>query len=280
MDVEAILEQALGLGDDGRWQEMAELLAEAVRAGSEDDPYLLCWWGVAERELGNEHAAYDAFKRCLAAEPVDPQLLAMAGSGLAAFHDPDAESALRAAALTAPDSAFTRLQYGSFLAREGMYREALEHLEAAHRLEPDDPAALSELGIAHALHKDWRAAAAAMEQTLELAPDDSWTRVLLGLVYSELGEDEQAAETLMQAADERPDDGEAQVLAALAAAAVGWDETALEVLARAEYAHEPPDQDSIAEAQEALDEGADAAAEVFLDTFAPTALHDRLKQPL
>jgi tetratricopeptide (TPR) repeat protein len=176
MDVAAVLEQAFGLGDDGRWQEMADLLARAVHDTGEDDPYLLCWWGVAERELGNDSAAYDAFKRCLAAEPVDPQLLAMAGSGLAAFHDQDAETALRAAALAAPDSAFTRLQYGAFLAREGMYREALEHLEAAHRLEPEDPGALSELAIAHALHKDYRAAAAAMEKTLELAPDDSWTR--------------------------------------------------------------------------------------------------------
>ncbi|NJD10490.1 MAG: tetratricopeptide repeat protein [Gemmatimonadetes bacterium] len=280
MDAEAVLEQALGLGDEGRWPEMAQLLAEAVRADAEADPYLLCWWGVAERELGNESAAYDAFKRCLAAEPVDPQLLALAGSGLAAFHDPDAESALRAAALTAPDSAFTRLQYGAFLAREGMYREAIEHLEAAHRIEPEDPASLSELGIAHALHKDFKAASGALERTLELAPDDSWTRVLLGLVYSELGDDEQAAETLMQAADERPDDGEAQVLAALAAAAVGWDEAALGVLARAEYAHEPPDPDAIAEAEEALEEGADAAADLLLDTYGPAALHDRLIQPL
>src|SRR3990172_5928762 len=147
MDAELVLEQALGLGDEGRWQEMADLLALAVRDEDEPDPYLLCWWGVAERELGNESAAYDAFKRCLATEPVDPSLLAMAGSGIAAFHDPAAESALRAAALTAPDLAFTRLQYGSYLAREGLYREAVEHLEAAVRLEPEDPAALGELAI-------------------------------------------------------------------------------------------------------------------------------------
>jgi tetratricopeptide (TPR) repeat protein len=235
---------------------------------------------MAERELGHNEAAYAAFKRCLAADPVDPHLLAIAGSGLAAFDDPEAERALRAAALSAPDVAFARLSYGAYLAREGLYQEAIEHLEAAVRLEPEDPAANSELGTAQALRQDWKAAAAAMERTLELAPDDSWTRVLLGLVYSEIDDPELAAETLIQAADERPDDGEAQVLAALAAGAVGWDAAALEVLARAEYAHEPPDPDTVMEAEEALEGGVDDARELLMDTLGPAALHERLQQPL
>jgi tetratricopeptide (TPR) repeat protein len=280
MDVEDVLEQAQQLGDEGRWDEVAGLLAQAVREQEEPDPALLCYLGMAERELGNNEAAYEAFKQCLAAEPVDPHLLAIAGSGLAAFDDQDAERALRAAALSAPDVAFTRLSYGAYLAREGLYKEAIEHLQAAVRLEPENPAAHSELGTAHALQKDWRAAAAAMERTLELAPDDSWTRLLLGLVYNELDDPELAAETLIQAADERPDDGEAQVLASLAAAAVGWDSAALDVLARAEYAHEPPDPDTIMEAEEALEAGVDEARDLLMDTFGPAALHDRLKQPL
>jgi tetratricopeptide (TPR) repeat protein len=280
MDVEAVLEQALGLGDEGRWQEMADLLASAVHGEDEPDPYLLCWWGVAERELGNESAAYDAFKRCLAAEPVDPNLLAMAGSGLAAFHDPDAETALRAAALTGPELAFTRLQYGSYLAREGLYREALEQLQAAARLEPEDPGTHSEIAIAHALQGQWEPAVTAMEQTLELAPDDSWTRVLLGLVYTELNDLELAAETLVQAAEERPEDAEAQLLAALAAGAVGWDAAALTILARAEFAEEAADPELVGEVQEALESGAADARELLLETMAPAALHERLTQPL
>jgi Tfp pilus assembly protein PilF len=61
----------------------------------------------------------------------DPQLLALAGAGLAAFDDPEAEPTLRAAALTGPDLAVTRLHYGAYLSREGMFVEALEQLEAA-----------------------------------------------------------------------------------------------------------------------------------------------------
>ena len=41
--------------------------------------------------------AYEYFKRCLAENPEDPQLLALAGAGLAAFDDPDAETPEEAA---------------------------------------------------------------------------------------------------------------------------------------------------------------------------------------
>ena len=278
--VEEIIEQAMALGDEGRWQEMAELLARTARESEEDDPYLYGWLGVAERELGNDGAAYDAFKRCIAAEPVDPNLLALAGSGLAALDDPDAESVLRTAALTGPDLAFARLQYGAYLAREGMFDEALEHLQAAVRLEPDDPGAQSELAIAHALRGDHVAAAESMERTLELAPDDSWTRVLLGLVHTQLNELEDAAEQLVQAAAERLDDPEAQLLAALGAAAVGWEDAAQDALARAEYAPEPLDPEVLAEAEDAIALGNDAARALLLETLAPSVLHERLSQPL
>src|SRR5690606_32248275 len=110
-----------------RWPEMSELLGEALEEAP-DDPYLLGWKAVAEQELGNEGSAYDYFRRCLAQNPLDPRLLALAGSALAAFDDPDAESAVRAAALTGPDVPMARLQYGAYLAREGHFDEAFEHL--------------------------------------------------------------------------------------------------------------------------------------------------------
>jgi protein O-GlcNAc transferase len=137
---------------------MARMLAEALQ-DAPDEPYILGWLAVAERELGNDGAAYEYFKRCVAAEPTDPQLLALAGAGLAAFDDPEAEPTLRAAALTGPELAITRLQYGAYLAREGMFVEALEQLDAAAQIEPDDPVVHGELGIAHALKGDLESAA-------------------------------------------------------------------------------------------------------------------------
>jgi tetratricopeptide (TPR) repeat protein len=279
MDVEEVLQEAFALGDEERWQEMAELLARAVKDEPEE-PFLLGWLGVAERELGNDGAAYEYFKRCIAAEPLDPQLLALAGAGLAAFDDPEAEATLRAAALTGPDLAITRLQYGAYLAREGMFVEALEHLRAAADLEPDDPVVWGELGIAHALKGDYESAAESMEHTISLAEDDSWTRMLLGLIYAELGRVEEAAEALTRAAGERPHDGEAQLVAALAACAAGWDDASQDALARSEFAEEGADSEAVTEVEERVALGAVASAAFLKDTLGPSILHDRLTQPL
>lgn len=279
MDVAETLNQALALGEEYRWDEMAQMLAAAVQ-DAPDEPYLLGWLAVAERELGNDGAAYEYFRRCVAAEPVDPQLLALAGAGLAAFDDPEAEATLRAAALTGPDLAVTRLHYGAYLAREGLFGEALEHLGVAAALEPEDPIIHGELGIAHALKGDHAAAAASMERAIELAEDDSWTRLLLGLIYWEQKRGEDAAEALLRAAEERPQDAEAQLLAALAAQAAGWEQAAQEALARAEYAEEGQDATLLGEVEERLALGGDAAGTFLRDSLGPSVLHERLTQPL
>lgn len=277
--IQQVLAEALELGERGEWDEAARMLAESLE-DNPDDPALLCWLGVAERELGNEGSAYEFFRRCVAEEPTDPQILALAGSGLAAFDDPEAESVLRMAALTGPEIPSTRLQYGAYLSREGLFEPALEQLQAAQQLDPEDPVIPGELGVAYALKGDMRAAADALETALEMAPDDSWTRVILGLVNLELGEDEAAAEALLQAAQEQPEDAEAQILAALAAAAVGWEDAAQDAIARAEYAATEGDRAMWEEAEDRIGTGPDAARALLRDTLAPPALRGRLAQPL
>jgi protein O-GlcNAc transferase len=278
-DVEERLAEALQLGEEEQWEEMAQLLTVTLR-DAPDDPFVLCWLGVAERELGRDGVAYEYFKRCWQEDPLDPHILAICGAGLAAFDDPDAEAALRAAALTGPEVPIARLQYGAYLARAGMYDQALDHLKAAVELDPDDPTLHGELGIAYALKGDYAPAAAAMEAALERAEDDSWTRLLLGLVYLQQGEIETAAEQLIQAADERTDDAEAQVIAALAAAAAGWDDAAESTLARAEFASEGVDSDLIEDAREQIHDGREAAREFLEQELAPYAMRDRMTQPL
>ena len=278
-EADPVLEEALALGDEGRWEEMASMLATALET-EPDDAYLLCWAAVAERELGNETYAYGLFKRCIAQQPTDPHLLALAGSGLAAADDPEAEVALRTAALTGPDLPSVRIQYGAYLSRNGLFEEALEQLRAGVALAPDDPVGHGEMGVLRALQGDMEGATSSLETALELAPDDSWTRVLVGLCYCERGELEEAAETLLHAARERTDDAEAQVLAALAAAAVGWEAAAEEALARAEYAAEGVDRVLIDEAGTAIAGGAEPAREMLCQDLAPSAFHERLTQPL
>jgi predicted Zn-dependent protease len=278
-DLDAVLRQALDLGEEERWEEMAEALADALDR-AEDDPFLLCWLGVAESELGNDGAAYEAFRRCVDQDPEDPTILALAGSGLAQFDDPDAEPALRAAALTGPDLLVARLNYGAYLTRAGLVNEGLEQLAAARALEPEDPVVRSEIGAGLVLGGRPGEGLAELEEALVLAPDDSWTRVIYGLVLVELDRLPDAAEALVHAGRERGEDAEAMVLGALAAAAVDWEDPARELLALAEYAAEGTDVTLIGEAEAAVDAGPDAARLMLRQTAAPSALRDRLAQPL
>lgn len=277
---EAVLQDALALGEDERWEEMTDLLVAALKGDHADDPYLLCWLGVAEGEMGNDGGAYDAFRRCIEQDPEDPHILALAGAGLAQFDDPDAETALRAAALSAPDLPIARLNYGAYLARAGLFTEALEHLTAARALLPDDPIVRAELGAAHVLRGEHAEGLRELEQALVLADDDSWTRVLFGLVLVEVDRMEEAGEELVRAGKERPDDAEALILGALAAAAVGWPDPAEDLLAQAEYAVEGVDAKLLEEAEAAVRGGEEAARLMLRQTAGPTALRERLSQPL
>ncbi|MFP4623843.1 MAG: tetratricopeptide repeat protein [Gemmatimonadota bacterium] len=279
VDVEAVLRDALELGEDGRWEEMAELLSETLEQ-QEDDPYLLCWLGVAEGELGNDGAAYEAFRQCVAQDPSDPHVLALAGAGLAQFDDPDAETALRAAALSAPDLPLARLNYGAFLSRGGMHDEALEQLRAAKGLTPEDPVVRAELGAAHVMKRELEPGLDELEQALVLAPDDSWTRVLYALVLVELDRHEEGAEELVRAARERAHDAEAILLGALAAAGQEWEDAAEDLLVQAEYAAEGADLQLIQEVEGAVRAGPEAARRMLRQSFGPSALRERLQQPL
>lgn len=278
-DVEAVLRDALELGEQERWEEMATLLAETLEQ-EEDDPYLLCWLGVAESELDNDGAAYEAFRRCVELDPADPHILALAGAGLAQFDDPDAEATLRAAALSAPDLPLARLNYGAYLSRAGLHDEALEQLNAARDLLPDDPVVRAELGAAHVLRGEPARGAEELEEALALAPDDSWTRLLYGLVLLEIGRAEASAEELVRAGQEREHDAEAMLIGALAAASQEWDDAAEELLVRSEYAAEGADVKLIQEVESAVHGGAEAAARMLKSSLGPSSLRERLQQPL
>jgi tetratricopeptide (TPR) repeat protein len=138
MKVAELLTRAHARADDNDWEGMAEVLREYL-SDFDDDPAVHCWLGVAERELGLEGVAYERFKRALALDPTDPFVLATAGSGIAMFDDPDAERALRTAAITAPKLPITRLLYGAYLSREGYAAESIGELRAAWELDPRLP---------------------------------------------------------------------------------------------------------------------------------------------
>jgi Flp pilus assembly protein TadD len=277
VEVEQLLERARSLGEEGDWSGAAELLREHLDE-FDAEPAVHCWLGVAERELGLAGMAYERFKRALQLEPTDPYLLATAGSGIATFDDPDAERALRTAALTAPDVALARLMYGAYLAREGFGEDALRELRAASDLDPEDPQTAYELGVAYALGGKIELACDAFGDAVRLDPEDGWVRTVFGLLLLEAGRDEEATGELISGARASPDDVDAQLAAALAAAAGGLDDAAYEMLERARLLAAEGDLALLADVEERLEAGADSAAAALREDFAPDLLRSRLQE--
>jgi Flp pilus assembly protein TadD len=276
--VRPLLERALGHAESGEWDDVAQLLRDGLEEHG-DDPHVLSWLGLAERELGLEGVAYERFKAALALEPRDPLLLATAGTALARFDDPEAETVLRTAALTAPDLSRTRWMYGAYLSREGFLREARAELEAALELDPEDPVILLELGVALALDGELAAAEAAFVRSAELDAGDGWALVLLGLARIEAGDADEALQPLEEGARLRPDDLEAQLLASLALASGGWDARALEMLERARlHAGPEADQALVLEVEERIEEGGEGAIGFLRGSLGPTSFRERLMQ--
>jgi predicted Zn-dependent protease len=272
-----LLERALSLFDENDWDGAADMLRDGLEQFP-DDAALVCWLGVAERELGMEGIAYERFKRALALQPSDPWVLATAGNGVATFDDPDAEPALRAAAITAPELALTRLLYGAYLSREGLAEDARRELLAARALDEDDPQIAYELGVAYALEADWDAASNALADAVRLDPEDGWTRVVFGLVLLENERLDEATGELVSGARLREDDIDAQIAAALAAGAIGREGTAFEMLERARIGALEGDLALVTAVEDRLDAGHEAAESMLHEDVAPDMLRSRLAE--
>lgn len=277
MDRDELLERALSLMDEEDWEGAGELLREHLDDFPEDGA-VYCWLAVAERESGLEGIAYDRFKQALAYGSEDPYVLATAGNGIAYFDDPEAEAALRAAALLAPQLAVTRLMYGAYLAREGFHEESIVELVAARELDGDDPQIAYELGVAHALAGDHERATDALGEAVQLDPEDGWARVVFGLELLEADRLEQAVGELLSGARAREDDVDAQLAASLAAAASGRDGAAYEMLERARMRAEDGDLVMVTAVEDRLDGGHEAARSMLMEDLAPNLLRTRLSE--
>jgi Flp pilus assembly protein TadD len=273
---EALIARVEEMAEEERWDEAHALLTDALEDHAED-ALVLCWLGIAAQRVGEDGEAYEMFRRALDLEPVDPFILSSAGTGLAALDDPEAERALRLAALTAPDVAFTRAAYGAFLAREGMREQAVTELQAARDLAPDDADVRTELAVALLLAGRGDDGVAELEESLSRR-DDGWTRGLYGLALLDAGRDEQAAEELHRASVDRLEDVDVHLASALASAAQGWDDEAWAALARAGDAAEQVDAELLGEVEEAVEAGPDEAAAFLRDQVAPPLLRERLRQ--
>jgi tetratricopeptide (TPR) repeat protein len=277
LDIENLLRQALDIGEEGNWEGMARELSQALELDP-DNASILCWLGVAEQELGSPGAAYDRFKEALAQDPQDPNVLATVGNGLAHFDDPEAEGALRTAALIAPDLPMTRLLFGAYLSREGLFEDALRELKAGAELDPDDPTMAYEIGVVLALEGRKEEALGPLTRSVDLDPAEGWGQVVLGLVEADLGRLDDGARDLSAGARLRPFDFEAQLLAALASAAAGWEDLAYEMLERGRLVAVEGDQLLLDMAEARIVEGGEEVADFLIQEILPGALRERLMQ--
>jgi tetratricopeptide (TPR) repeat protein len=272
---EDLLRRVLDLGEEGDWDGMAQGLLEALEVAP-GDPALLCWLGVAERELGLPGSAYERFKEALSQDPEDPYVLATVGNGLAQFDDPAAEAALRSASVLAPDLPVARWLFGAYLSREGLHDEAMRELTAASELAPDDPAIAYEVGVALALQGKMDQAADALARSVDLDQAEGWNQVVLGLVEAELDRMEEAARDLSEGARLCPDDVEAQLLAALAAEAAGLEDLAYEMVERGRQGALPGDLPLLEMVDLRIEEGPESAGAFLLQEILPGSLRERL----
>lgn len=276
-ELEQGLLEAMRLTENGEWSEAFRVLRE-LEEDHPEDALLLCTLGVVSGEVEARGLAYEYFRRALAADPTDPAVLVQLGVGLARYDDPEAERVLRLAALTAPELPAARLQYGAYLSREGLHEAAIRELKAAQELDGSDALIVRELGIAYFRAGDREAALESLEAAAGLADDDAELRLLYGLALVVARRVEEGAEELYRASSELADDGDAQLASALASATQGWMDEAWNALARAEGAALAPDPLLLAEAEEAIEEGEDAAEEMLVDTVAAPMLHERLME--
>ena len=275
LEMDERLDEAARLTDEENWSEAFTLL-QGMEDEYPDDPMLMALLGTVSSEMEARGMAYEYFRRGLAAGPTDPVILVLLGTGLARFDDPEAEGVLRLAAITAPHVAAARLQYGAYLAREGMHELALQELTAARELDPDDAVVLRELGLVHWLSGDTEVSAENFERAAEVDPEDAEPVLIAGMMRL-LGEEfADGAEVVVRSASEGVEEGEVQIVAALAAAAEGWSDEAWNALARAEVAAIAAEPELVQEAEEAIEAGEEAARRLLVEEVLPRLLRDRL----
>jgi Flp pilus assembly protein TadD len=274
-DLQEWLAEAYRLSEEGDWEEVFRVLRDA-EGEHPRDAGLLCMLGVAAEHADVGGLAYEYFRRSLTEQPTDPVILVQLGAGLARYDDPDAEGVLRLAALSAPQMGDARLEYGAFLAREGIVDTALEELAAARTLLPDDPRVGREMAVALLLAGRAGEGADELERSLANDPDEGDLLLLHGLALFQAQRPEEGAEVLFRAGEALTEDGEAQLLAALACASQEWWDQAWDALARADLAQRQPSSEVTQEVEDALEGGADEARVLLEEQIGPSVLRERL----
>jgi predicted CXXCH cytochrome family protein len=110
-----------------------------------------------------------------------------------------------------PQNATVRVAFARSLLESGEPRAAIEHLQRARALEPDNPRTLADLGAALAVVKELAEAAAVLEQAIKLDADIPVAHNSLGTALLGLGSNNEAMAAFREAIRVQPDYAHAYV---------------------------------------------------------------------
>lgn len=193
-DAREILERAAAIDPDSAdpWVELAQLqlhrrapaeaevsLAEA-RKREESSPGVLLVEGKLAMLKGDATSAEQAFRRALAADPLEAEPRAQLGNLLLTQRRlVEAEALFREGLGRHPQSSELHFGLGNCLALAGKLNEAIPELERALSLAPDSPMVLNSLGFAYGQTGRPEKGLALLRRSLELAPGQPELREFL-----------------------------------------------------------------------------------------------------
>jgi tetratricopeptide (TPR) repeat protein/ADP-heptose:LPS heptosyltransferase len=176
------------------------------------NPDLLVFRGVSLASQCRIDEAIESFEQALRIKPSHlPALGALADVYLEDQQYEDAERCLRRAIAIRSDIATWHALLGRVLRRDDRPLEAVEHLQRAAELDPQDVTILNDLGTLHREMAEPQQAATYFERALELAPRRPELLNSLGLVLAEQGKFEAAMSRYDEALAIQPDYATAHV---------------------------------------------------------------------
>ena len=218
--------------DEGRLLRARRLYRELART-IPDDGDALDWQGVLEQHLGRSAVARDCLERAVALDPRSAQRrFHLAECLRAADAHAEALEHYRIAAQLAPGKADIWFGLASTLLAEGEIEAAVQALEAARRLAPQDAgiAALMRTACAEAAFgagerlrsgRNWREAASCYRRALELDPAHGRAMVALGICLEQEGDLAAAGALYARATDDHPERAEAPLALGIVRAVIG-----------------------------------------------------------
>ena len=171
--------------------------------------------GMSLQEQGKPEEALRRYQRALEADrDYPPTYAALASAYMQLEQEDEAVQALEQAAALAPDNGFVLGQLGELYLKRDNYEGSIAVLERAKAAEPEEPRIRSMLGTAYyyRAHADIQNAVLELEQGTRLAASDADIHFRLALAYmqrDEAGDGDRAIQTLKRVLELDPAQAEA-----------------------------------------------------------------------